>query len=747
MRKLTLIFICFVSVLNISAEIYSGSCGDNARYSLDTTTRVLSITGTGAMSNYSSYKYVPWYSNGFYIKTVDIADGITSIGNYAFYGCSGLKSVTIPNSVTSIGDDTFNGCSALTSVTIPNSVTSIGGRAFYGCSALIKVELKSNAIVSKSYSSYYSYSSLNDIFGSQVNEYILGDDVISIGDHAFRNCSNLTSVTIPNSVTSIEDYAFSGCSSLTSVTIPNSVTYIGDHAFFGCSGLTSVTIPNIPNSIISIGESAFYNCSGLTSIEIPNSVTYIKERTFAGCSGLTSIEIPNSVTLIGNNAFERCSNLTSVEIPNSVKSIGESIFASCSSLIDVSIGSNVTSIGGDSFNGCTNLKMVVLNSNEIASKAYSSDSSIKEIFGSQVEEYVIGDSVMSIGDDAFNGCKTVTSISIGSNIQTIGEHAFANIDKLNKFTCYSELVPTTARTTFDNSYINYVELYVPSASVNAYKNKLPWSGFGTINTLSGLTQCATPTIDYVNGELTFSCETEDVEFVYDITSSISGQGTNVALPTKTTYIITVYAKKEGYENSEVATKEIEVSGGSVSKKGDVNEDGNVNGTDIQEVINIIVNGDDEDEDNKFEKAGVRFGFYETIPGYSVKINKINITGLGVAEFGSDIIGSTIGTSTVTRTLDRADGNYTNVYLKDINEDTEMVVEVDFTMIADDGSAETINQKATTTVAPQGVTQWQPNRNYTFIYKILLTPLYMIEDSVPAICFDSVVVDGQGGMTR
>ena len=150
---------------------------------------------------------------------------VTSIGNDAFYGCSGLTSVTIPNSVTSIDYEAFRDCSGLTSVTIPNSVTSIG-------------------------------------------------------NYAFEYCNSLTSVTIPNSVTSIGVYAFRDCSSLTSATIPEGVTKIGDYTFDGCSSLTSVTIPN---SVTSIGSSAFSGCSGLTSISIPESVTYIGENAFKGC--------------------------------------------------------------------------------------------------------------------------------------------------------------------------------------------------------------------------------------------------------------------------------------------------------------------------------------------------------------------------------------------------------------------------------------------------------------------------------
>ncbi len=297
------------------------------------------------------------------LTSVTIPNSVTSIADYAFRGCSGLTSVTIPNSVTSIADYAFAGCSGLTSVNIPNSVTSIGNYVFSDCGNLTNVTLDSNEIVSASRD--YN-SSLKKIFGEQVSIYVLGNNVTEIGKYAFRDCSGLTSVTIPNSVTSIADYAFQNCSGLTSVTIPNSVTSIADYAFQNCSGLTSVTVEitdlaawctnpvtfsipssctlylslngnviqdlTIPNSVTSIGEYAFSGCTGLTSVSIPNSVTEIGDRAFYGCSGLTSVTIPNSVTSIGYSAFAGCSGLTSVEIPDDVTCIGSGAFDSSVSI-------------------------------------------------------------------------------------------------------------------------------------------------------------------------------------------------------------------------------------------------------------------------------------------------------------------------------------------------------------------------------------------------------------------------------
>ncbi len=210
------------------------------------------------------------------LKTVVITGG-SSIGEYAFYGCTGLASITIPDSVTSIGYSAFYDCKGLTSITIPNSVTSIGSYAFYGCTGLTSVTI--------------------------------GNSVTSIGYSAFYDCKGLTSITIPDSVTSIGYSAFYDCKGLTSITIPDSVTSIGYSAFYDCKGLTSITIPD---SVTSIGYSAFYDCKGLTSITIPDSVTSIGSYAFYGCTGLTSITIGSGVTSIGSYAFRGCTRLTSI---------------------------------------------------------------------------------------------------------------------------------------------------------------------------------------------------------------------------------------------------------------------------------------------------------------------------------------------------------------------------------------------------------------------------------------------------
>ena len=254
MKRIFTFFFALLSACTFSAyaAIVDGTCGNNLTWTLNTKDSTLTISGTGEMNNYSSS--VPWSDYKIYIKYVTLPDGLTSIGNYAFYYCESLTSITIPNSVTTIGGSAFYRCTSLTSITIPNSVTSIGDKAFY-------------------------------------------------------ECSSLTSVTLLDGLTSIGNYAFFYCKKLTSITIPNSVTNIGDHAFYFCESLTSVTLGN---SVTNIGSFAFYQCSGLTSITIPNSVTSIGTAAFARCSRLTSVTIGKNLTSIGESAFNYCNKIREV---------------------------------------------------------------------------------------------------------------------------------------------------------------------------------------------------------------------------------------------------------------------------------------------------------------------------------------------------------------------------------------------------------------------------------------------------
>ena len=286
------------------------------------------------------------YPAGKTDKIYNIPESVTNIGRYAFDSCVSLTNVTIPNNMDTIGNYAFNDCANLTDIIIPDSVTLIGSFAFEGCTSLteIKVATKNANYVSINGVLYNKNKTTLMCYpaGKKDKNYSILDSVTEIDRCAFKGCTSLCAVTIPNGVTCINIETFMNCTCLTSITIPSSVTSIGGNAFEGCTSLTSITVPD---SVTSIGDSAFYGCSSLTSITIPNGVMEIGELTFRNCANLTSITISDGVTSIGYSAFEYCTSLKSITIPESVTSIGDCAFADCTSLTSITIPGSVTSIG------------------------------------------------------------------------------------------------------------------------------------------------------------------------------------------------------------------------------------------------------------------------------------------------------------------------------------------------------------------------------------------------------------------
>ena len=315
-RKITILTIAFLSSVLMCANVFAaatGRCGDSITWTLDDSGN-LTLSGSGEMWN-NGYDDSPF--KDYEIRKATVKYGITSIGESAFSGCSGLTELTLPNSVTSIGDCAFYGCSGLTELILPNSVTSIGNYAFSDCSGLEKIT------VDRGNKRYDSWGNCNSIIETGTNTLIVG-------------CKNSV---IPNSVTSIGDCAFYGCTGLTELTLPNSVRSIGDCAFYGCSGLTELILPN---SVRSIGDIAFTYCSGLEKITVESGNSCYDSRD--NCNSIIDTEfntlivgcknsvIPNSVTSIGYYAFYGCSGLTELTLPDSVASIGDGAFICCSGL-------------------------------------------------------------------------------------------------------------------------------------------------------------------------------------------------------------------------------------------------------------------------------------------------------------------------------------------------------------------------------------------------------------------------------
>lgn len=475
----------------------SGSCGDNVTWTYVSSTQTLTIQGSGAMTDYNDQFSTPWQNYRDYIKTLNINEGVTSIGSSSFAGFLGINNVTLPNSVTTIGDAAFSSCQniesvnlsnsitivgagafadcySLTYVYIPNSVTSIKRGAFSGCTNLTSIYIGNGVTsieetaftgtstlvsirVASSNTKYDSRDNCNAIIESETNKLILGcnttvipNGITNIVDFAFRNCSNLSSINIPNSVKSIGRYAFSGCTNLTSIMIPNGVVTIEGYAFYGCANLTSIFIPN---SVTAIGRSAFSFCPKIGTIDIEDDnpsydsredcnaiIETLTNKLVTGCKNTI---IPNSVTSIGDNAFWGCTSLVSIVIPNSVTTIGDYAFANCSGLTSITIGNGITSIGEYAFDACSSLtKVIVPDISKWCSISFSDYRGNPLLYArhlyiddnTEITELVIPDGVATVGNHLFRNCLSLTSITIPKSVISIGEGAFYNCVNLNSVT-------------------------------------------------------------------------------------------------------------------------------------------------------------------------------------------------------------------------------------------------------------------------------------------------------------------------
>ena len=319
------------------------------------------------------------------IITVIIPNSVTTIGEDAFWYCDNLTNITIPESVTTIGEHAFHGCNKLTHITIPKNLIKIGYGAFAGCSALTNITVEvGNPAYHSSGNCLIETASKTLVKGCNNSIIPIDGSVTSIGEYAFYECDELTSIIIPNGIICIDTLAFFSCDSLVSVVIPDTVISIGSQAFDYCHKLKSVTLGN---GAADISTSAFENChadlcteyqngkymaqngnpyaillrltnKNLSTYTIHPQTTNIANGVFKGCSRLANIIVPDSVITIGNYAFSYCDNLTSVTLGNSITTIGNYAFCDCDNLTSVTLGNSVTAIGSEAFYSCDRLVSV-----------------------------------------------------------------------------------------------------------------------------------------------------------------------------------------------------------------------------------------------------------------------------------------------------------------------------------------------------------------------------------------------------
>lgn len=404
----------------VDAEDPNYSNYDDCLYNKDQTVLICCPGGKSSVKFPSTVKEVAQYGfagNTDSLKSIELPNTITKLGDYVFGICYSLESVVLPESITELPTRAFHSCYRLKDITLPAKLKTIGDEAFVGVDSMTTISLPGT--------------------------------VETIGNEAFASCEKLDSITIPNSVKTLGTEVFASCPSLRYVALPEDLETIPGKAFFSCKKLETVVMPK---KVKVISTWAFQTCQSLKKIDIPNTVTTIGESAFGSCAD-SVIVIPNSVTSIGKSAFNGCDKVTRIEIPTSVTSLPYRVFAGCRALESVVIPSSVISIDGTAFSGCDALKKIYIEDGNPKYKSeggivYNSDMTTIVLCPSGIDTVVIPETVTAIGNSLFSGFKKLKSLSIPKSVMTIGSEAFssATIDSL--------VIPATVESVGDKAFSN-----------------------------------------------------------------------------------------------------------------------------------------------------------------------------------------------------------------------------------------------------------------------------------------------------
>ena len=478
--------------------------------------------------------------------TINIPDGSGGTTTQNVRRLNALRSLQSVAFTTSISGShctitgVASGITLPVNLTIPEklndrTVTQIGNSAFANQTQISTITIPAS-VTSIGSNSFENCTSLTIV--------TLSNNLTSIGSYAFKKCTSLSNISIPNSVTSIGSEAFRNCPNLTNITIPPNVTSIADNTFKDCTGLISVSIPN---NVTSIGSSVFENCYNLTNIALPSSLTTIGSKAFQYCKSIINLTIPSSVTSIGSNAFLNCHKLNNVTIPQGINVINDSTFGNCYEFTNIIIPSSVTSIGYNAFGGCVGLTNIVIPSNvtSIGSNAFSNCTGLIGI--------TFPASVISIGSFAFGNCIGLTNVTIPSTVRSVGSNAFSGCYSLSITWNYN---PVLSAYGFKDYLTNVIfPSYLTGISNNAFEdcskltsltipNSVTSIGYEAFRGCTNLTEIILPNgITYIADSTFFECFSltsiilpENLETISDSAFYRCYSLTTITIPERVTYM-------------------------------------------------------------------------------------------------------------------------------------------------------------------------------------------------------------------
>ena len=514
MKKLFcwLIVVCLITamfpVTAFAAE--SGSCGANVTWSY--ADGVLTISGEGEMADYSAINRMPWYSYREAITRIEIGEGVTRIGDYAFRATFDLVEVALPQTLRVIGSEAFSNCDALESVTLPEGIEVLEDRAFSNCDALKTINLPES--LTELGERVFSYTGLtsaaiprsitvlpNSLFtGCKALEKVeLHSGITQLGQYCFEGCKALKTVELPEGLTEIPWGCFQQ-SGITEIDIPDGVEWIKAYAFGQCAELTRV---GIPDSVRDVGKYCFWVTKNLRYIELPKDLTYLSEGMFqdggieeikfpeelrairryalSGCNNLTWLSMPDTVDFVGEYCFSQCENLKSLKLSENLPSLSHGMFQR-SGLEELVIPESVTITGDYVFCMCNQLKKITYPSGPFKFGDYAfyqckgpTEFDLPENLQniswgmfqfSSVERVVVPDSVTIVEDYAFAHCDSLTEVIFPDTLTEIGSYAFAECSAIETVQLPASL-KRIATGLFRNSSIR--ELVIPDGVTTIYE--------------------------------------------------------------------------------------------------------------------------------------------------------------------------------------------------------------------------------------------------------------------------------------